>query len=122
MVHLPARLLLACLLLSAIPCPLHAQAGKGALLGNIADTAGLPMPGATVTITETSTKLSPQLNKRKSGALSMLVAEAPIVVARSLSSSNTEPRLASHVSIQRCRQNSSSRPATFSVGLALKNE
>jgi Carboxypeptidase regulatory-like domain len=36
----------------------HAQAVTGTLLGNVSDQAGLPMPGATVTITETSTNIS----------------------------------------------------------------
>src|SRR5207245_778909 len=35
-----------------------AQAVKGSLLGNLTDEAGLPIPGATVTITETSTNIS----------------------------------------------------------------
>src|SRR5206468_10917251 len=35
-----------------------AQAVKGSLLGNITDEAGLPIPGATVTITETNTNIS----------------------------------------------------------------
>ena len=41
-----------------IPVALHAQAVKGALLGNITDQGGLAVPGATVTITETSTNIS----------------------------------------------------------------
>lgn len=36
----------------------HAQAVTGTLLGNITDQGGLVMPGATVTITETSTNIS----------------------------------------------------------------
>jgi carboxypeptidase family protein/TonB-dependent receptor-like protein len=35
-----------------------AQAVKGSLLGNVTDAAGLAMPGATVTITETATNIS----------------------------------------------------------------
>src|SRR5687768_15680046 len=35
-----------------------AQAVTGTLLGNVTDQAGLPMPGATVTITETGTNIS----------------------------------------------------------------
>ena len=40
-------------------CPsLHAQAVTGTLLGNVTDTASLPIPGATVTITEVNTNIS----------------------------------------------------------------
>ena len=41
-----------------VPLPLHAQAVKGALLGNITDEAGLAVPGATVTATEINTNIS----------------------------------------------------------------
>jgi hypothetical protein len=37
---------------------LDAQAVKGSLLGNVSDEAGLSMPGATVTITETGTNIT----------------------------------------------------------------
>jgi hypothetical protein len=40
------------------PAVVHGQAVKGALLGNITDEGGLAVPGATVTITETSTNIS----------------------------------------------------------------
>jgi len=46
---------------------LHAQAVKGALLGNITDEAGLAVPGATVTITETSTNISYNTLTNESG-------------------------------------------------------
>src|SRR5438105_6702952 len=46
---------------------LHAQAVKGALLGNITDSAGLAVPGATVTITETSTNISYNTTTNESG-------------------------------------------------------
>src|ERR671939_151271 len=36
----------------------RAQAVKGSLLGNVTDSAGLAMPGATVTITEVNTNIS----------------------------------------------------------------
>src|SRR5437667_1248852 len=40
-------------------CPsLHAQAVTGTLLGNVTDAASLPIPGATVTITEVNTNIS----------------------------------------------------------------
>src|SRR3989442_8520244 len=40
-------------------CPsLHAQAVTATLLGNVTDTAGLPIPGATVTISEVNTNIS----------------------------------------------------------------
>ena len=47
-------------LLAVLICPriAAAQAVTGTLLGNVTDQAGLPMPGATVTITETSTNIS----------------------------------------------------------------
>jgi hypothetical protein len=38
--------------------PVHAQAVTGTLLGNVSDSAGLAIPGATVTITETNTNIS----------------------------------------------------------------
>ncbi len=39
------------------PCLLHAQAVTGTLVGNVTDSAGLPIPGATVTITEVNTSI-----------------------------------------------------------------
>jgi hypothetical protein len=50
-----------------IPAALHAQAVKGALLGNITDQGGLAVPGATVTITETSTNISYNTTTNESG-------------------------------------------------------
>ena len=52
------RLLLPVLLLAASATAAAAQAVKGSLLGNVADEAGLAIPGATVTITETGTNIS----------------------------------------------------------------
>ena len=40
-----------------IPAALHAQAVKGALLGNVTDQAGLAVPGTTVTITLPSQRI-----------------------------------------------------------------
>jgi outer membrane receptor protein involved in Fe transport len=50
-----------------IPAALHAQAVKGALLGNITDQGGLAVPGATVTITETSTNIGYTTTTNESG-------------------------------------------------------
>src|SRR5204863_6343028 len=47
--------------------PLAAQAVKGGLLGNITDQGGLAVPGATVTITETSTNISSTAVTNESG-------------------------------------------------------
>jgi hypothetical protein len=49
------------------PAAVHAQAVKGALLGNITDEGGLAVPGATVTITETSTNISYSTVTNESG-------------------------------------------------------
>ena len=49
------------------PASLRAQAVKGALLGNITDSAGLAVPGATVTITETGTNISSTALTNESG-------------------------------------------------------
>jgi hypothetical protein len=40
------------------PSRLHAQAVTGTLVGNVTDSAGLPIPGATVAITEVNTSIS----------------------------------------------------------------
>src|SRR5436309_2450636 len=50
-----------------IPAALHAQAVKGSLLGNITDQGGLAVPGASVTITETSTNISYSTTTNESG-------------------------------------------------------
>lgn len=55
------------LLTFATPALVHAQAVKGALLGNITDEGGLAIPGATVTITETSTNISYNTLTNESG-------------------------------------------------------
>ena len=52
------RTILAIVLPLTVATPLHAQAVKGALLGNLTDEAGLAVPGATVTITEVNTNIS----------------------------------------------------------------
>src|SRR5437762_11630983 len=51
-------LILAAILTLALATRLDAQAVKGSLLGNVSDQAGLPMPGATVTVTETGTNIT----------------------------------------------------------------
>jgi hypothetical protein len=55
------------LLVFAVPAVIHGQAVKGALLGNITDEGGLAVPGATVTITETSTNISYNTLTNESG-------------------------------------------------------
>jgi hypothetical protein len=45
----------------------HAQAVSGTLLGNVTDQGGLAMPGAAVTITETSTNISLTATTNESG-------------------------------------------------------
>src|SRR5262245_17209956 len=50
-----------------VPSIVHAQAVKGGLLGNVTDSAGLPVPGATVTITETRTSISYNTTTNESG-------------------------------------------------------
>ena len=65
-----ARLVVAivCSLLAfGSPALVHAQAVKGALVGNITDDGGLAIPGATVTITETSTNISYNTLTNESG-------------------------------------------------------
>jgi len=53
----------------ALFCPhvAGAQAVKGSLVGNIVDSGGLPMPGATVTITEVNTGISYHTTTNESG-------------------------------------------------------
>ncbi len=48
----------AALALLALPTPAHAQAVRGTLLGNIADTSGSAVPGATITVTDQGTNIS----------------------------------------------------------------
>jgi len=57
----PAALVLLC------PALAGAQAVKGALLGNLTDGSGLPVPGATVTITETRTNISNNTTTNENG-------------------------------------------------------
>ena len=54
-------------LLALVPAALHAQAVKGALLGNVTDEGGLAVPGATVTITEVHTNISYNTTTNESG-------------------------------------------------------
>jgi carboxypeptidase family protein/TonB-dependent receptor-like protein len=54
-------------LLVAVPSSLHAQAVKGALLGNVTDEGGLAVPGATITITEVSTNINYNTVTNESG-------------------------------------------------------
>ena len=61
------HLLLPAVLLAASATAAAAQAVKGSLLGNITDDAGLPIPGATVTITETATNISYNAVTNESG-------------------------------------------------------
>src|SRR5437016_5347182 len=50
-----------------LPARLQAQAVKGELLGNVVDQDGLPVPGATVTITEVNTNISYNAVSNESG-------------------------------------------------------
>jgi hypothetical protein len=50
------------------PCPLHAQAVTGTLVGNVTDSGGLPIPGATVSITEVNTGISSSAPTNESGS------------------------------------------------------
>lgn len=56
--RLPHLAVLALALVALGPSVVHAQAVKGALVGNVIDEAGLPLPGVTVTITEVNTNIS----------------------------------------------------------------
>jgi hypothetical protein len=47
--------------------PVHAQAARGSILGNIADTSGAAVPGATITITETQTNIAQVSVSNESG-------------------------------------------------------
>src|SRR6186713_1881605 len=40
------------------PAPVHAQAVTGTLLGNVTDPSGAPVPGVTVTATESGTNIT----------------------------------------------------------------
>ncbi len=52
-----AAVVLACALILA-PHAVHAQAVRGTLLGNIADSSGSAVPGATITVTDQGTNIS----------------------------------------------------------------
>src|SRR5688572_32504067 len=47
--------LVACALVALMPRPLAAQAVSGTILGEVSDTTGAVIPGATVTLTNTGT-------------------------------------------------------------------
>src|ERR671931_97048 len=63
------RFILALVAAVLLGCPpaLHAQAVKGALLGNITDDGGLALPGVTVTITEQHTNITYSTIANESG-------------------------------------------------------
>jgi len=63
--RLPALVIVSLVLL--LPHVAGAQAVKGSLLGNIVDQSNLPVPGATVTITETNTNISYSTVTNESG-------------------------------------------------------
>src|SRR2546426_12811121 len=50
-----------------VPAALRAQAVKGSLVGNITDSAGLAIPGATVTITEVNTNINAATTTNENG-------------------------------------------------------
>src|SRR3954466_4261123 len=52
------------------PTPARAQAVSGGLVGNLTDQSGASMPGATVTITKTNTKISKTRTSNESGSYS----------------------------------------------------
>jgi hypothetical protein len=55
---LSAALTATALALLAFSSPAHAQAVRGALLGNISDSSGSAVPGATITVTDQGTSIS----------------------------------------------------------------
>ncbi|MEO6235429.1 MAG: carboxypeptidase-like regulatory domain-containing protein, partial [Vicinamibacterales bacterium] len=52
----------------AMPAPAAAQAVSGGLVGNLSDQGGLALPGATVTITETSTNITKSATTSENGS------------------------------------------------------
>ena len=62
-----ARYVLGLALVLVCPGVLVAQAVKGTLVGNVTDSAGLALPGATVTITEVNTNISASTVTNESG-------------------------------------------------------
>ena len=64
---LAATAILVVMGLLASPVPARAQAVGGGLVGNLTDQSGLALPGATVTITETSTNISKTTTTNESG-------------------------------------------------------
>jgi carboxypeptidase family protein/TonB-dependent receptor-like protein len=70
--HIPhSRMILAIMSVAALtvtsPKIVQAQAVKGGLLGNVTDSSGLAVPGATVTITEVRTNISYNATTNESG-------------------------------------------------------
>jgi protocatechuate 3,4-dioxygenase beta subunit len=66
----PARLVLALTFmvgLLARPTPSHAQAITGTLLGNVTDSSGAPVPGVTVTATESETNVGRTVVSNEAG-------------------------------------------------------
>lgn len=53
--------------MAASVTPVRAQAARGSILGNIADTSGAAVPGATITITETRTNIAQNTVSNESG-------------------------------------------------------
>jgi hypothetical protein len=66
----PTRLVLALTFivgLLALPTPSHAQAITGTLLGNVTDSSGAPVPGVTVTATESETNVGRTVVSNEAG-------------------------------------------------------
>jgi Carboxypeptidase regulatory-like domain len=59
------------LVVCGIATTLHAQVGAGALTGNVVDQAGAALPGATVTVTEVTTKLTRTVETSADGGYSI---------------------------------------------------
>jgi hypothetical protein len=59
--------LLALVGMAASVAPVRAQASRGSILGNIADTSGAAVPGATITVTETRTNIAQNTISNESG-------------------------------------------------------
>ena len=57
-------------LVAAVPVA-HAQVLYGSIVGNVTDSTGAALPGATVTIEQTETKLKRELVTDSAGALSL---------------------------------------------------
>src|SRR5262245_56149350 len=55
------------LVVTLVPSALRAQAVTGSLVGNVTDSAGLAIPGATVTITEVNTNINASTTTNENG-------------------------------------------------------